>query len=159
MKKENLKELTFVGRPFVETMMDDQKTFTQANAQMENDEVFKKFLKDNQLENQRASMVIFGPENFMYWYGVTVEGNVEVPAGLMKFALPAAEVAKDDANGQINAFDVPLNFVLPKFFEKVSEAGFEVYENPGDSETPYFVQNLDLDTKKLAQMWYLKASK
>lgn len=155
--KSNIEKKTFVGRPFPDSMMDGQKTFTESNAQIENDQVFQKFLKDNNLENKRSSMVVFGPENFMYWYGVLVDPDKaqDLPAGLMKFDLPAAEVASVESDGAINAFDVPLNFVIPTFFKKLADKGIELYENPGDSNTPYLVQDLDLANNQLVQSWYL----
>lgn len=61
MNKKVLDKVTFVGRPFPDSLIDEQKTFTQANMQMESDPVFQKFLKDNNLENNRANMVVFGP--------------------------------------------------------------------------------------------------
>lgn len=157
MLKKEIKQMTFVGKVFAPSMMDAQRTYIEANSEVEADEGFKQFLAGKQLENKRASMVVFGPESFMYWYGVLIKGEVESPAGLMKYQLPAAEVAEDTIDGQISNFSMPLNFVIPEVMKKVGDSGMQVYENPGDSEVPYFVQALDLDTKKLTQIWYESA--
>ena len=101
-------------------------------------------------------MVVFGPENFMYWYGVVTDKEVNVPTGLMKFALPKAEIAEEEESGEQPIFNLPLNVIVPQFFKKLTDEGVEVFENPGDSETPYLLQDLDLKQKKLKQIWYIK---
>ena len=159
MNKKVLDKVTFVGRPFPDSLIDEQKTFTQANMQMESDPVFQKFLKDNNLENNRANMVVFGPENFMYWYGVLAPNVENIPGGLMKFELQKAKVAQEESDNQsLSAFSMPLNATIQAFLKKLIENGVKVYENIGDSDTPYVVQDLDLGNKKLTQTLYLKAS-
>lgn len=151
-------EITFVGRPFSDQMIDEQKTYNNCNIELEQDQQFQQFLTDNELTN-RSSMVVFGPENFMYWYGVLTSEVTELPQGLMKFTLPKAQVAVEEQEQQNQSFFAqPLNMVIPQFLQTVREQGIQTYENPGDSLTPYFVQKLDLETKKLTQMLYLEVS-
>lgn len=151
-------EITFVGRPFSDQMIDEQKTYNNCNIELEQDQQFQQFLTDNELTN-RSSMVVFGPENFMYWYGVLTSEVTELPQGLMKFTLPKAQVAVEEREQQNQSFFAqPLNMVIPQFLQTVREEGIQTYENPGDSLTPYFVQKLDLETKKLTQMLYLEVS-
>ncbi|WP_103752070.1 hypothetical protein [Lactobacillus panisapium] len=151
-------EITFVGRPFSDQMIDEQKTYNNCNIELEQDQKFQQFLTDNELTN-RSSMVVFGPENFMYWYGVLTSEVTELPQGLMKFTLPKAQVAVEEREQQNQSFFAqPLNMVIPQFLQTVREQGIQTYENPGDSLTPYFVQKLDLETKKLTQMLYLEVS-
>lgn len=151
-------EITFVGRPFSDQMIDEQKTYNNCNIELEQDQQFQQFLTDNELTN-RSSMVVFGPENFMYWYGVLTSEVTELPQGLMKFTLPKAQVAVEEREQQNQSFFAqPLNMVIPQFLQTVREQGIQTYENPGDSLTPYFVENLDLETKKLTQMLYLEVS-
>ncbi|MCO6535021.1 MULTISPECIES: hypothetical protein [unclassified Lactobacillus] len=151
-------EITFVGRPFSDQMIDEQKTYNNCNIELEQDQQFQQFLTDNELTN-RSSMVVFGPENFMYWYGVLTSEVTELPQGLMKFTLPKAQVAVEEREQQNQSFFAqPLNIVIPQFLQTVREQGIQTYENPGDSLTPYFVQKLDLETKKLTQMLYLEVS-
>lgn len=151
-------EITFVGRPFSDQMIDEQKTYNNCNIELEQDQQFQQFLTDNELTN-RSSMVVFGPENFMYWYGVLTSEVTELPQGLMKFTLPKAQVAVEEQKQQNQSFFAqPLNMVIPQFLQTVREEGIQTYENPGDSLTPYFVQKLDLETKKLTQMLYLEVS-
>lgn len=151
-------EITFVGRPFSDQMIDEQKTYNNCNIELEQDQQFQHFLTDNELTN-RSSMVVFGPENFMYWYGVLTSEVTELPQGLMKFTLPKAQVAVEEREQQNQSFFAqPLNMVIPQFLQTVREQGIQTYENPGDSLTPYFVQKLDLETKKLTQMLYLEVS-
>ena len=38
----------------------------------------------------------------------------------------------------------------------MADTGIKIYQNPGDSLTPYVLQNLDLKTKKLTQELYLE---
>lgn len=151
-------EITFVGRPFSDQMIDEQKIYNNCNIELEQDQQFQQFLTDNELTN-RSSMVVFGPENFMYWYGVLTSEVTELPQGLMKFTLPKAQVAVEEREQQNQSFFAqPLNMVIPQFLQTVREQGIQTYENPGDSLTPYFVENLDLETKKLTQMLYLEVS-
>lgn len=159
MKKVIAKKL-FVGRPFPSSLMNAQKSFMESNQEMENDEVFQKFLADNNLDHRRSALIVSGPENFMYWYGVVTDITPDkIPAGLMKFELPKAEVDEEVEEKQnLVYFDLPLNSTVPMFVKKVVANGIKVYENLGDSDTPYIVWDLDLNTKKLTQDFYLKVS-
>ena len=157
--KKLQKKVTFVGRPFPDQLMDEQKTFTESNMTMEQDQTFLNFIVQNNLNNTRSSLVVFGPENFMYWYGVIAPNEIEVPRGLMKFVLPETQVAVEEKDNQnISFFSQPLNIVISQFLATVADTGIKIYQNPGDSLTPYVLQNLDLKTKKLTQELYLEDS-
>ncbi len=157
--KKLQKKVTFVGRPFPDQLMDEQKTFNQSNMEMEQNQVFQDFIAKNDLTNTRSTMVVFGPENFMYWYGVIAPNEVEVPKGLMKFVLPEAQVAITEKDNQnISFFSQPLNMVISQFLAAVADEGIKIYQNPGDSLTPYVVQTLNFATKKLTQELYLEDS-
>lgn len=71
--KKNVEKKLFVGRPFPDGLMNEQKSFIEANQQLENDEVFQKFLADHDLENKRSVLIVSGPDSFMYWYGVQAD--------------------------------------------------------------------------------------
>ncbi|RMC42158.1 hypothetical protein F5ESL0233_02305 [Lactobacillus sp. ESL0233] len=151
-------QLTFIGRPFADQLLDEQRTFTQANLEMEQNEVFQSFLANNNLKAKRSNMIVFGPENFMYWYGVTVAKEIEVPQGLLRFVLPETQVAiKQQNNQNLSFFSQPLNVVVAQFLQEVRDEGIQTYENLGDSSMPYIVQDLNLNTKQLTQMLYLEA--
>jgi len=157
--KKLQKKVTFVGRPFPDQLMDEQKTFTESNMAMEQDQTFLNFIAQNNLNNTRSSLVVFGPENFMYWYGVIAPNEIEVPRGLMKFVLPETQVAVEEKDNQnISFFSQPLNIVISQFLATVADTGIKIYQNPGDSLTPYVLQNLNLKTKKLTQELYLEDS-
>lgn len=157
--KKNVDKKMFVGRPFPDSLMNAQKSFMESNQQMENDETFQKFLADHDLENKRSVLIVSGPDSFMYWYGVQADVD-QVPTGLMKFVLPKAEVAEEDEENQnMVFFNLPLTSTVPNFLKKVTDSGVEVYQNLGDSDTPYILWDLDMDTKKLTQTLYLKVSK
>lgn len=157
--KKLQKKVTFVGRPFPDQLMDEQKTFNESNMEMEQNQVFQDFIAKNDLTNTRSNMVVFGPENFMYWYGVIAPNEVEVPKGLMKFVLPEAQVAITEKDNQnISFFSQPLNMVISQFLAAVADEGIKIYQNPGDSLTPYVVQTLNFATKKLTQELYLEDS-
>lgn len=152
-------QITFVGRPFSDQLIDEQKSYHNCNLEMEQTQQFQQFLTENNLSSSRSSMVVFGPENFMYWYGVLASEVTDLPQGLMKFTLPKAQVAVEEREQQNQAiFNQPLNMIIPQFLQTVREQGIQTYENPGDSLTPYFVQTLNLETKKLTQMLYLTVS-
>lgn len=158
--KKIVKKVTFVGRPFTDHMIDEQKSFNACNIKVEQDSIFQQFLQENNLTNSRSSMVVFGPDNFMYWYGVNVANRVKVPQSLMKFELPKAEVAVEEKKNQnVSFFGQPLNLAVSEFLQKVRAKGIPTYENLGDSMTPYIVQDLNLATKELTQMLYLEVSK
>ena len=157
--KKLQEKVTFVGRPFPDQLMDEQKTFNQSNMEVEQNQVFQNFITKNNLKNTRSSLVVFGPENFMYWYGVIAPNEVEVPKGLMKFVLPKTQVAVEEKDNQnISFFSQPLNVIISQFLAAVADEGIKIYQNPGDSLTPYVLQNLNLDTKKLTQELYLEDS-
>lgn len=157
--KKLQEKVTFIGRPFPDQLMDEQKTFNQSNMEVEQNQVFQNFITKNNLKNTRSSLVVFGPENFMYWYGVIAPNEVEVPKGLMKFVLPKTQVAVEEKDNQnISFFSQPLNVIISQFLAAVADEGIKIYQNPGDSLTPYVLQNLNLDTKKLTQELYLEDS-
>ncbi len=157
--KKLQKKVTFVGRPFPDQLMDEQKTFTESNMAMEQDQTFLNFIAQNNLNNTRSSLVVFGPENFMYWYGVIAPNEIEVPRGLIKFVLPETQVAVEEKDNQnISFFSQPLNIVISQFLATVADTGIKIYQNPGDSLTPYVLQTLNLKTKKLTQELYLEDS-
>ncbi|EEJ72433.1 hypothetical protein [Lactobacillus ultunensis] len=159
MKKVIDKKL-FVGRPFPSSMMNAQKSFMESNQQLENDEVFQKFLADHDLENKRTALIVSAPESFMYWYGVLLDDKpIDVPTGLMKFELPKAEIDEEEEENQnLVYFNLPLVSTVPNFVKRVVANGVKVYQNLGDSDTPYIVWDLNLDTKKLTQDFYVKVS-
>lgn len=157
MATKKVASLTFIGRPFPYTMMDEQDSFNKVNMQMENDADFQKFLTDNHFENKRSTMIAFGPESFMYWYGVVTDQQIDVPKGMMKYVLPKGEIAVEKDNGDLSSYSLPQKYIVQHFFSKLEKEDIKVYENPGDSDTPFFVQDLDLAAKKLTQFWYLKA--
>lgn len=140
--------------------MDGQRSFSAQVQETENDPVFKKFLEKNKLTKQRASLVVFGPETFMYWYGVATDKKInQLPKQLSHYELPAAQVAEEETpNMNLAFFSQPLNFVIPTFLDKLAQAGVTYHENPGDSNTPYLLTTLDLSTKKLDQILYLESS-
>lgn len=158
MAKIKVESLTMVGRPFAPAMMDDNKSFGKVNAQMENKAVFQQFVEKQHLGKQRAILIEFAPDTFMYWYGVIVPSLRQTPRGLMKYVLPAAAVLQETATGMANSFDLPLNFLVQNFFKKAVKTGLKVYQNPGYSKNPYLLQELDLTTKKLTQTWYGQVS-
>lgn len=159
MKKEKYSAHNFIGKVFMPNQIDENKTYTAAIQEMENDPVFQKFIKDNGCENERASLVVFGPENFMFWYGILADDKQMPVAGLNKFELPASEIAEiDTPDSNLAFFSQPLNFVIPTFLDKLSKDGITMYENLGDSEKPYVLAKLNLETKELAQILYLDTS-
>ena len=80
-------------------------------------------------------------------------------AGLNKFELPASEIAEiNTPDSNLAFFSQPLNFVIPTFLDKLSKDGITMYENLGDSEKPYVLAKLNLETKELAQILYLDTS-
>ena len=72
--------------------------------------------------------------------------------------LPKSEVAIKETNGDLANLSTPLNSSIPSFLKEVTAEGIKVYENLGDSPLPYVLQKVDLDTKKLTQVLYLKVS-
>lgn len=158
MAKRQVPALLFIGRPFSDHLMDSKRTFSQPNIQMEKSTKFQSFLQQVHLTEQRTNLIVYGPEDFMYWYGVVLSQPVKhLPQGLFKYRLPKATVGQEVRPATLNWFSQPLNYVIPTFFNQLRKEGIKVYQNPGDSETPYFMQTLNLATKKLTQRWYFQA--
>lgn len=158
MSKILLPQMVFIGRPFPPSMMDDNHSFKAVNMRVEKEKLWQQFLKKNHLEKQRATLVEFAPTSFMYWYGVVTPNQLPVPKGLMKYVLPKAQVVQERSQSMTGIFDLPLNFLVQTFFKKVMQEGIKVYQNPGDSDTPFLLQSLNLSNKKLTQTWYLQVS-
>lgn len=86
--KTTIDELFFYGRPFPASLIDQNRSFSEQNMMMENDEEFANFLKENNLENNRASLVVFNPDSFMYWYGAVSDHELTKSHGMLKMNLP-----------------------------------------------------------------------
>lgn len=158
MSEKIKNKVTFVGRPFPSSASDEQRSFAAAVQQMESDPTFQKFVTDNDLGKQRANLLVFGVEDFMFWYGVVLDHEVEVPSGLLKYGLPKAKVAEEelvDSNADI--FSLPINTTIKEFLSKLDKEGIKYYQNLGDSDTPYILQVFD-GNKKLTQTMYLQVS-
>ena len=142
MKKEKYSAHNFIGKVFMPNQIDENKTYTAAIQEMENDPVFQKFIKDNGYENERASLVVFGPENFMFWYGILADDKQMPVAGLNKFELPASEIAEiNTPDSNLAFFSQPLNFVIPTFLDKLSKEQEinESYKPFGDGHAAKYI--------------------
>lgn len=154
MEKE-IAELTFIGKAYPDSLMDANASFGGSNQELENDQVFQDFLAEQGLTDQRASLIVFGPEDFMYWYGVVTDQDVDQPSGLLKFRLPSARVFEAEEQTNAAYFDLPLNFELPKFLDEAGDLGAKFQAGLADSPNPYILRQLDLGSKKLTKSLYL----
>ncbi|QNQ82599.1 hypothetical protein FP435_01965 [Lactobacillus sp. PV037] len=159
MEIKNVNSKVVVGKIFMASQLDENRSFAQLIQQAETDPEFQNFLSTNNVQNQRTSLIVFNPESFMLFYGAAFDEKVALPAGFNHYDLPKAEVAQELTEGvNLSYFSQPLNVTIPKFLEKVTEADIKHYENIGDSPTPYILSELNLETKKLTQSLYLKES-
>ncbi|MFS8963184.1 hypothetical protein NYF20_08560 [Lactobacillus delbrueckii] len=152
-----INELTFIGKAFPDRMMDANGTFAAANQELEADPAFQAFVKEAGLAGQRASLIVFGPENFMYWYGVIAPKDSEV-SGLLKFSLPSARVFQKEETANAAYFDLPLNFELPRFLDEAGDLGSDFQAQLEENPNPYILRQLDLGSKKLTKSLYLLVS-
>ncbi|KRL63847.1 hypothetical protein [Lactobacillus psittaci] len=157
METREFEKRYFYGRPFPASLIDENRSYSVQNMTMEQDDEFLAFLKENDLEANRANLVVFNPDSFMYWYGAITDKMISDRHGLLKFDLPQAKVASEISEGTIANLSMPLNAAIPTFLKKVTASGIKVYENLGDSQTPYVLQMVDLNTKKLTQILYLES--
>lgn len=159
MEIKNLNSKVIVGKIFMASQLDDNRSFAQLIQETEMDATFQSFLSNNNVQDQRTGLIVFNPESFMFFYGAAFDKKVDIPAGFNHYDLPRAEVAQEVSEGiNLSYFSQPLNVTIPKFLEKVTKAEIKHYENIGDSPTPYVLSELNLDTKKLTQSLYLKES-
>ncbi|EFQ47336.1 hypothetical protein [Lactobacillus iners] len=150
---------TMIGKVFLPTDIDEQRSYAAAIQQVENDINFVNFLKENNLEHQRAALYVFAPDSFMYWYGVVVHQLPNEFKGLRQFGLPSCKVANYITESQnLTHFLSPVNQTIPMFLDKLNKENVTYHENLGESDVPYILEELDLDTKKLTQSLYLDAS-
>lgn len=155
--KKDIEEVTLIGRAFPDSLMDNSGTFAGCNQSLEEDEAFQNFIKENHLESSRASLLAFGPENFMYWYGVLVPGKHDAVKGLLKFNLPASEVFESESNENVAYFDMPLPIEIPHFLDEADKEGIEYDRNLGNSDMPFILRSMNMETKKLTKILYLKS--
>ncbi|MCH3905401.1 MAG: hypothetical protein LKF01_00910 [Lactobacillus sp.] len=148
--------LHFVGRVFTDHQMNKSQSFQAANQACEKDPALQELFAQVDA-NQRANLVVFGPTNFTYWYGVVSKDKIEKPDGLLAYDLPAAVCAEETTAGGLGSFSLPLGPVLLSFLQKTADAGFKLYANLGDSETPYILRTVDLEAKKMTTRVYLAA--
>lgn len=151
-------KLVFTGKPFPGSLMDQQQSFQAENVRLEADSAFQTWLQNTGKIQERARLLVFSPSHFMYWYGLVSPQPLTPGAGLLAYELPAAQIAQRVQSGDLAAFDRPLSQTIPDFLHALTQQGVAVYQNLGDSPTPYLLETLDLDKQKLTQSLYLGAS-
>lgn len=152
----DLPSLQFIGRVFTDRQMASARSFQTANVNSEQDPNLQALVK--KLGSQeRANLIVFGPENFTYWYGILTRQRLPKQPGLLTYDLPAAQVAQTTAAGNLASFSLPLNHTLPLFLDQVRAAGINLPANFGDSNTPFILRTVDLQAKKIATRVYLAA--
>lgn len=156
IERVEVPNLHFVGRVFTNHQMDASQSFQAANQACEQDAVLQDLFANNNAQ-QRANLIVFGPTNFTYWYGVVSAKKITQPKGLLAYDLPAAICAQAVTSGGLGNFSLPLRPILTGFLQKAAEAGFKIYENLGDSNTPYILRTVDLKHKKMTTRVYLAA--
>lgn len=145
----------FIGRVFNDRQMDASRSFRAVNAACEKDAGLQRLFQ--QVPGQRVNLLVYGPEDFTYWYGVLTKQALPKQPGILTYQLPPAKVAETAAAGDLSSFDLPLNYVLPKLLADIRAAGLQLPTNFGDSNTPFIVRQLDLQAKKITSRVYLAA--
>lgn len=151
-----LPSLHFVGRVFTGRQMTSARSFQTANLASEQDPHLQA-LVEKLGSQERANLIVFGPDNFAYWYGILTKGKLPKQPGLLAYDLPPAQAAQTTRAGNLAAFSLPLNQVLPLFLDQVRAAGIRVAANLGNSETPFVLRTIDLREKKITTRVYLAA--
>lgn len=158
MIKKNLPKKYFVGKVFLPSEIDDQRSFASQIMKVENDPIFNKWIEKNNFK-QRSSLIVFGPETFMFWYGVLIDQDIDFPEKFSKYELPEAKVVEfTTENSDLNYFNQPINISISAFLKKLDQKNVTYHENMGEAENPYIISKVDLDTKKLTQILFLDAS-
>ncbi|APT18896.1 hypothetical protein FC62_GL000540 [Amylolactobacillus amylotrophicus DSM 20534] len=155
MEQKKFEKLTFIGKPFLQIAPNDGNGYFAAYQEVEESADFVGLDETNDLERNRAGLVIFGPETFMYWQGMLYKGEADLPKGLMKYELPASNAVVDEKNGNESIFQLPLNLTIPTLLADIKQAGIEVPANLGLSEKPYVLNVLYPDKQKHVTAVYL----
>lgn len=155
MEQKKLEKQTFIGKPFLQIAPNDGNGYFAAYQEVEVIAEFTALDDSNELDKNRAGLVIFGPETFMYWQGMLYKGKAELPKGLMKYELPESNAVVDEKNGNESIFQLPLNLTIPTLLADIKKAGISVPENLGLSEKPYVLNVLYPDQQKYTAAVYL----
>ena len=142
MQTKNYQELYFVGRPYQPNTMDENGSYQMAYQEMLTDPSFQEFQAEHAAADNLASLIVFGPENYLYWQGMILTADVEVPKGLFKYQLPESKVAEIIKPGNVSIFSQPLNFTVPVLLEDAKKAGIELPANLGLGQNPYVLNIL-----------------
>lgn len=147
MQETTINKLSFIGQPYTASMMDENGSYYSVYQELEANEDFASFDETNELAKNRAYLVIFGPENFMFWQGMLYQSKDEitVPAGLFKYDLPEGDVVKDVRPGSEIIFSLPVGLTLQSLLDGVKKAGIDIPANLGLSEKPYLINGLNLE--------------
>lgn len=141
MEKQQQKQLKFIGKVAMPSMLEANGSFYSQFQELEDSQVLNQLDETNQLSKNRSSLVVFGPENYMYWQGLVYEGELaELPKGLMSYDLPESTVATMSQEISDYQFHTPLNFEVNQAFASAKKAGIEIPANLGLSEQPYLLQ-------------------
>ncbi|MGX4763170.1 hypothetical protein [Holzapfeliella sp. JNUCC 72] len=142
MEKQQQKQLKFIGKVAMPSMLEANGSFYSQFQELEDSQVLNQLDETNQLAKNRSSLIVFGPENYMYWQGLVYEGELaELPKGLMSYDLPESTVATMSQEIADYQFHTPLSFELTQAFDSAKKAGIEIPANLGLSEHPYFLQS------------------
>lgn len=143
----------FVGKPFSDQEMAADTSFKQQIMTMEADPNWQQVVKATGQENQRAALLVFGLDNFMFWYGLN---DIPKQEQFLTYRLPQAQVASLTIPGKLPTLMGPLKLLLPTFLSKLGQEKIPIYENLGDSPTPYILLQADLEKETITESLYLK---
>lgn len=157
MEEKTIKQLSFIGVPYMPTMMDENGSFFSAYNELEQNKDFQALDEINQLDPNRASLIVFGGDSFMFWQGMLFEDfeQQNLPNGLMKYDLPASKIVEERKPGSVSQFSLPLGSFVNSFLSDIKKAGIKIPANLGLSEHPYLINALNLNTQDQVKRVYL----
>lgn len=152
-------QLKIVGQVALASQIDPNGSFYSMWQELEADpqmaKVDQQLLKDVGQTN-RVGLVVFAPENYLYWGGVAVPADFTVPAGWQSFNLPAGQAFEFVQATPAFMPQIPVNLKLSKTFDQAETEAVKLPGSLGHAQQPYFLEELKFkDIDQAEQQRYL----
>lgn len=154
--------LKIIGQVALATNIDVNGSFYTAWQDFQADQTTAKV--DDQLlktfgETNRVGLVVYAPESYQYWTGISVPQDFEVPASWHAFDLPAGSAFKMSSSTPEFLPQIPVNFTLEKVFDQAKKEAVVLPESLGHAQQPYFLEKVTFksidDADKQAYFVYI----
>lgn len=152
-------ELKIIGQLALANQIDPNGSFysvwQELAADSQTDKIDQQLIKKIGTTN-RVGLVIFAPENYLYWAGIAVPANFETPKGWQSYTLPAGQAFELTQATPEFMPQIPVNYKLDQVFDQAEKEAVKLPDSLGHAQQPFFLEELRFtDIDHVDQQHYL----